>query len=55
MKASAIGGVVTGLALSAAAYTAFNMMSRQNQRKVRAFAMRSGRKLTDKAGEMFGK
>lgn len=55
MKGSAIGGVMTGLALGAAAYTAFNMMSRQNQRKVRAFAMRSGRKLTNKASEIFGK
>ena len=55
MKGSAIGGVVTGLALSAVAMTAFSMMSRQNQRKVRSFAMRSGRKLTDKASELFGK
>jgi len=55
MKGSAIGGVMTGLALGAAAYTAFNMMSRQNQRKVRTFAMRSGKMLTNKAHELFGK
>ena len=39
----------------AAAVTAFNMMSRQNQRKVRSFAMRSGKMLSNKAHEMFGK
>ncbi len=55
MKGSAVGGMMTGLALGAAAVTAFSMMSRQNQRKVRAFAMRSGRMLTDKANELFGK
>ena len=55
MKASAIGGIVTGLALGAAAVGAFGMMSRQNQRKVRSIAMRSGKKLADKAGELLGK
>jgi len=55
MKTAAIGGVMTGLALGAAAVTAFNMMSRQNQRKVRSFAMRSGKMLSSKAHEMFGK
>ncbi len=55
MKGSAIGGIVSGLALGAAAVTAFNMMSRQNQRKVRSFAMRSGRMLSNKANELFGK
>jgi len=55
MKGSTIGGVVTGLALGAAALTAFNMMSRQNQRKVRSFAMRSGRMISQKANELMGK
>jgi hypothetical protein len=55
MKGSAIGGIAAGLALGAAAVTAFNMMSRQNQRKVRSFAMRSGRMLSSKANELFGK
>ncbi len=55
MKGSAIGGVIGGLALGAAAVTAFNMMSRPNQRKVRSFAMRSGRVLSNKANELFGK
>lgn len=55
MKTTAIGGVMTGLALGAAAVTAFSMMSRQNQRKVRSFAMRSGKMLSNKAHEMFGK
>ena len=52
---AAVGGVMTGLALGAAAMTAFNMMSRQNQRKVRSFAMRSGKMLSNKASELFGK
>ena len=55
MKGSAIGGIAAGLALGAAAVTAFNMMSRQNQRKVRSLAMKSGKKLTNKASELFGK
>lgn len=55
MKASSIGGIVAGMALGAAAVSAFGMMSRQNQRKLRSFAMRSGKKLTNKAGELFGK
>lgn len=55
MSRSSIGGLMAGMALSAAAMTAFSMMSRQNKRKVRSLAMKSGRKLTDKAGELFGK
>ena len=55
MKGSTIGGVVTGLALSAAAVGAYSMMNRQQQRKVRSFAMRSGKMLTNKANELFGK
>lgn len=55
MKASAIGGIVTGLAIGAAAAGAYGMMSRQQQRRLRSFAMRSGKKLSDKAGELFGK
>ena len=55
MSRSSIGGLMAGMALSAAAMTAFSMMSRQNQRKVRSFAMRSGKMLSNKAHEMFGK
>ncbi len=55
MRTSAIGGIAAGMALGAAAVTAFNMMSRQNQRKVRSLAMRSGKAITNKANELFGK
>ena len=55
MKTTAIGGVVTGLALGTAVVTAFNMMSRQNQRKVRSIAMRSGKLISNKAHELFSK
>ncbi|MBQ2957786.1 MAG: hypothetical protein IJE08_15165 [Clostridia bacterium] len=55
MKASAIGGIVTGLAIGAAAAGAYGMMSRQQQRKLRTMAMRSGKMLTNKASELFGK
>jgi ribosomal protein S1 len=55
MKGSAIGGVLGGVTLGVAAVTAFNMMSRANQRKVRSFATRSGRVLSSKVNELFGK
>ena len=55
MKASAIGGVMTGLALGAAAVTAYGMMNSRSQRKVRSLAMRSGKMLSSKANELFGK
>ena len=55
MKVSAIGGIVTGMALGAAAVTAYGMMDGRSRRKLRSFAMRSGKMLSSKAGELFGK
>ena len=55
MKASTIGSIMAGMAMGAAAVGAYSMMNRQTQNKVRSFAMRSGKMLTNKAGELLGK
>ncbi len=55
MKSMSFGGMMAGMALGAATVAAFNMMSRQNKRKLHRFAVVSGRKLSDKANDLFGK
>ena len=56
-EAMSAGGQMfyAGLAIGAAAAGAYGMMSRQQQRKLRTMAMRSGKMLTNKASELFGK
>ncbi len=55
MKRSSIGGMAAGMALGLAAMTAYGMMSRASRRRLRAFAMRSGRKLAEAADGLFGR
>ncbi len=55
MKGSTITGLVTGMAIGAAALGAYGMMSRSDRNKMRSIVMRTGQRMTDKANEFMGK
>lgn len=55
MKSGMIRGVVAGSLLGVAAVAAASMMNKQTQRKVSRMAASGGKKIAEKANELFGR
>lgn len=55
MKNRAVRGMVTGAIVGATAMGVMGIMNRTTQQKFSQYAMRSAKKVADKANQLFGK